>query len=96
MSSLEAKIVVLGAQGVGKTSLVLRYCMGTFNPALIRSTVGASFVTKRVVDADADTVVRLQIWDTGELISLSFILSSFSFFSLVFFFIFLFYFFVAV
>jgi GTPase SAR1 family protein len=65
-SSLEAKIVVLGAQGVGKTSLVMRYCKGAFNPSQITSTVGASFLTKRVVDTDSDTVVRLQIWDTGK------------------------------
>jgi small GTP-binding protein len=65
MSSLEAKIVVLGAQGVGKTSLVMRYCKGAFNPAQITSTVGATFLTKRVVDSDTDTTVRLQIWDTA-------------------------------
>ncbi|KAI1497344.1 putative ras-like GTP-binding protein [Biscogniauxia marginata] len=65
MSSLEAKIVVLGSQGVGKTSLVTRYCKGAFNPAQTTSTVGASFMTKRVVDTDTDTVVRLQIWDTA-------------------------------
>ena len=66
MSSLEAKIVVLGAQGVGKTSLVMRYCKGAWNPSQVTSTVGASFMTKRVVDSDTDTVVRLQIWDTGK------------------------------
>ncbi|KHN98213.1 Small GTPase superfamily, Rab type [Metarhizium album ARSEF 1941] len=65
MSSLEAKIVVLGAQGVGKTSLVMRYCKGAFNPSQITSTVGASFLTKRVIDSDYDTMVRLQIWDTA-------------------------------
>ncbi|KAK0636927.1 P-loop containing nucleoside triphosphate hydrolase protein [Bombardia bombarda] len=65
MSSLEAKIVVLGSQGVGKTSLVTRYCKGAFNPSQITSTVGASFMTKRVIDTDTDTVVRLQIWDTA-------------------------------
>lgn len=64
-SSLEAKIVVLGSQGVGKTSLVTRFCKGAFNPAQITSTVGASMMTKRVIDTDTDTVVRLQIWDTG-------------------------------
>lgn len=64
-SALEAKIVVLGSQGVGKTSLVMRYCKGAFTPSQITSTVGASFMTKRVVDSDTDTVVRLQIWDTG-------------------------------
>ncbi|KAG5964729.1 hypothetical protein E4U58_003089 [Claviceps cyperi] len=65
MSSLEAKIVVLGAQGVGKTSLVMRYCKGAFDPSQITSTVGASFLTKRVADSDSDTIVRLQIWDTA-------------------------------
>ena len=66
MSSLEAKIVVVGSQGVGKTSLVTRFCRGSFDPSQVTSTVGASFLTKRVVDSDSDTVVRLQIWDTGE------------------------------
>ncbi|KAK1826758.1 rab type ras [Podospora conica] len=65
MSSLEAKIVILGSQGVGKTSLVMRYCKGAFKPDQVTSTVGASFMTKRVVDTDTDTVVRLQIWDTA-------------------------------
>ncbi len=65
MSSLEAKIVVVGSQGVGKTSLVTRFCKGSFDPSQVMSTVGASFLTKRVVDSDSDTVVRLQIWDTG-------------------------------
>lgn len=64
-SALEAKIVVLGAAGVGKTSLVMRYCKGSFNPAQTASTIGASFMTKIVRDMDTNTVVRLQIWDTG-------------------------------
>ncbi|KAI9372332.1 P-loop containing nucleoside triphosphate hydrolase protein [Aspergillus egyptiacus] len=64
-SSLEAKIVVLGAQGVGKTSLVQRYVKNSFNTAATASTVGASFVTKRVLDSASDTIVRLQIWDTA-------------------------------
>ncbi|THC94429.1 hypothetical protein EYZ11_006097 [Aspergillus tanneri] len=64
-SSLEAKIVVLGAQGVGKTSLVQRYVKNAFNPSGTASTVGASFVTKRVLDSASDTIVRLQIWDTA-------------------------------
>ncbi|EEP77960.1 hypothetical protein UREG_02809 [Uncinocarpus reesii 1704] len=64
-NSLEAKIVVLGAQGVGKTSLVQRYVRNSFNPSTTVSTVGASFVTKRVLDSTSDTIVRLQIWDTA-------------------------------
>ena len=63
--SLEAKIVVLGSQGVGKTSLVQRYVKNQFTPASTTSTVGASFQTKRVVDDESDTIVRLQIWDTA-------------------------------
>ncbi|KAH7401067.1 P-loop containing nucleoside triphosphate hydrolase protein [Phaeosphaeria sp. MPI-PUGE-AT-0046c] len=63
--SLEAKIVVLGSQGVGKTSLVHRYVKNAFTPPNMQSTIGASFLTKRVVDIDSSTVVRLQIWDTA-------------------------------
>lgn len=63
--SLEAKIVVLGSQGVGKTSLVARYVKNQFSPSTTTSTVGASFLTKRVVDDESDTLVRLQIWDTA-------------------------------
>lgn len=51
--------------GVGKTSLVNRYVKNAFEPAKTTSTVGASFVTKRVLDTTSDTVVRLQIWDTA-------------------------------
>lgn len=36
-----------------------------FTPASSASTVGASFVTKRVLDSTSDTIVRLQIWDTA-------------------------------
>ncbi|KAF1987332.1 ras-domain-containing protein [Aulographum hederae CBS 113979] len=62
--SLEAKIVVLGSQGVGKTSLVHRYVQN-IPPPTQNSTIGASFLTKKVVDIDSSTVVRLQIWDTA-------------------------------
>lgn len=64
-NSLEAKIVVLGSQGVGKTSLVHRYVKNAFTPPNTQSTIGASFLTKRVMDIDTSTVVRLQIWDTA-------------------------------
>lgn len=80
-NNLEAKICVLGAQGrlrssslsastdfisgVGKTSLVHRYVKGDFSPASITSTIGASFLTKRILDIDSGATVRLQIWDTA-------------------------------
>ena len=66
-SPLEAKIVVLGSQGVGKTSLVSRFVSPStpLSATPIPSTIGASFVTKRVIDPDTATIVRLQIWDTA-------------------------------
>lgn len=64
-NSLEAKIVVLGSQGVGKTSLLNRYVRNLFTPPTTTSTIGASFLTKKVVDIDTATTVRLQIWDTA-------------------------------
>ncbi|KAI8373310.1 RAB22A, member ras oncogene family, isoform CRA_a [Blakeslea trispora] len=61
-STLEAKVVILGSQGVGKTSLVTRYISRTFSPNST-STIGASFMTKKqTVD---NCKVRLQIWDTA-------------------------------
>lgn len=65
-TSVEAKIVVLGSQGVGKTSLVHRYVKNDFiPPARAQSTVGASFLTTKVEDAESGTTIRLQIWDTA-------------------------------
>ncbi len=50
--------------GVGKTSLLNRYIKGSFSPPSVTSTIGASFLTKRVADVDTGTTVRLQLWDT--------------------------------
>ena len=38
---------------------------GTFSPPTTTSTIGASFLTKRVLDIDSGTTVRLQLWDTA-------------------------------
>jgi len=65
-TSLEAKLVVLGSQGVGKTSLVHRYVKNAFIPPnKAQSTVGASFLTTRVNDPESGANIRLQIWDTA-------------------------------
>ncbi|CDS01271.1 related to GTP-binding protein Rab5c [Sporisorium scitamineum] len=62
-NQLEAKVVILGSQGVGKTSLVHRYTSGQFTLASTPSTIGASFLTKKLI---VDGVkVRLQLWDTA-------------------------------
>lgn len=54
----EFKIKLLGDNGVGKSSTVLRFCDGTFTESFI-STIGVDFKIKQI-----DTV-RLQIWDTA-------------------------------
>lgn len=62
-SQLEAKVVILGTQGMGKTSLVHRYTTGQFSASSVPSTIGASFLAKKLV---VDGVkVRLQLWDTA-------------------------------
>jgi small GTP-binding protein len=65
-SPLEAKLVLLGSQGVGKTSLISRLLspQGPL-PENPPSTIGASFITHRIHDPDTSTTVRLQIWDTA-------------------------------
>ncbi|KAF9224299.1 ras-domain-containing protein [Gyrodon lividus] len=60
---IDAKIVVMGNTGVGKTSLLHRYTQNKFDPRNMTSTTGAFFVTKKVhVDG---LKVRLQLWDTA-------------------------------
>ncbi|KAI8337551.1 small GTPase superfamily [Chlamydoabsidia padenii] len=61
-SNLEAKVVILGSQGVGKTSLAVRYISRTFAP-YYTSTIGASFMKKKLTVDNCR--VRLQIWDTA-------------------------------
>ncbi|CAE6378480.1 unnamed protein product [Rhizoctonia solani] len=59
--SLDAKVVIMGSAGVGKTSLVTRYVEGRFGQTT--TTTGAFFYSKKaIVDG---TKVRLQIWDTA-------------------------------
>ncbi|ORY98706.1 ras-like GTP-binding protein RYL2 [Syncephalastrum racemosum] len=59
---LEAKVVILGSTGVGKTSVVVRYVQKSFSQSST-STIGASFMTKKLTVDDCQ--VRLQIWDTA-------------------------------
>jgi len=57
-----AKVLVVGDAAVGKTSLLVRYVKGIFNPSYIL-TIGVAFFVQDVVVGDR--VLRLQIWDTG-------------------------------
>ncbi|KAG8691003.1 hypothetical protein FRC11_007519 [Ceratobasidium sp. 423] len=59
--SLDAKVVIMGSAGVGKTSLVTRYVEGRFGQTT--TTTGAFLYSKKaIVDG---TKVRLQILDTA-------------------------------
>ena len=56
------KVVFLGDQSVGKTSIILRFMHDTFDPQY-QATIGIDFLSKTmVVD---DKMVRLQLWDTA-------------------------------
>ena len=59
---LEAKIVLLGEAGVGKSSIVLRYVTDSFKTDA-EGTVGASYMGK-IVNFN-DRLVKLNIWDTA-------------------------------
>lgn len=61
-SILEAKVVILGTQGVGKTSLVLRHVGNTFT-ASVSPTIGASFFTFSMTLREFK--IKLQLWDTA-------------------------------
>lgn len=60
---LDAKIVLIGNSGVGKTSIAMRYKEGKFNDNP-KATVGAAYFQKTVPFKDG-SVLRLHIWDTG-------------------------------
>ncbi|WWC67955.1 uncharacterized protein I206_101874 [Kwoniella pini CBS 10737] len=60
---LEAKVVLLGSQGVGKTSLILRYTTRNFSKTPAPATIGSSLHTRKLVHDGAR--VKLQIWDTA-------------------------------
>ncbi|KAM0942179.1 putative small GTP-binding protein [Dioscorea sansibarensis] len=59
---LNAKLVLLGDMGTGKSSLVLRFVKGQFLE-FQESTIGAAFFSQTLAVSDAS--VKLEIWDTA-------------------------------
>ncbi|XP_013146097.1 PREDICTED: ras-related protein Rab-37 isoform X1 [Papilio polytes] len=57
------KTILLGDSGVGKTSLLVQFETGKFQPGNFSATVGIGF-TNKVVTVDG-VKVKLQIWDTA-------------------------------
>ena len=56
-------MIFIGDSSVGKTSLIKRFCRGTFSPSEARSTVGVDFHTRSLL-VDRQTVC-VQCWDTA-------------------------------
>jgi small GTP-binding protein len=56
------KVIFLGDQSVGKTSLITRFLYGAFEN-LYSATIGIDFVSKVV--ALSDRSIKLQLWDTA-------------------------------
>ena len=55
------KILVIGELGTGKTSFIKRYIHQYFSQHY-RATIGVDFALK-VINWDANTIIRLQMWD---------------------------------
>lgn len=62
MTSIQAKLVLLGDAAVGKSSLVLRFVKKQFFDYQ-ESTIGAAFLTQTV--NVGDVAVKFEIWDTA-------------------------------
>ncbi|CAI0392542.1 unnamed protein product [Linum tenue] len=60
--NINAKLVLLGDPGAGKSSLVLRFVKGQF-VEFQESTIGAAFFSQTLVVNDA--TVKFEIWDTA-------------------------------
>jgi Ras-related protein Rab-6A len=56
------KLVFLGDQGVGKTSIITRFMYDTFDKNY-QATIGIDFLSKTMYLEDR--TVRLQLWDTA-------------------------------
>ena len=62
LDTISLKILLIGSSGVGKTSLLVRYCDSRFAKAFI-STVGVDFRTKTL--RRGRRRIKLQVWDTA-------------------------------
>jgi len=56
------KVVIVGNGGVGKSSMIQRYCRGTFTKDY-KKTIGVDFL-ERQIEVDGEEV-RLMLWDTA-------------------------------
>ena len=59
----EVKIVLLGEAGVGKSSLVNRYCKGTFSESY-KITIGGAYLKKEIILKNGNPLI-FHFWDNG-------------------------------
>ena len=67
MASNEAetvKVVLLGESGVGKTSIIVQFTAGKFDPDCVTS-LSAQFVSKTVEFRNLNKAIKFDIWDTA-------------------------------
>ena len=62
--SLKCRVVVLGENNTGKTSIINRYVNNYFGNT--ETTVGATFALKTVFFEDFNKSIQFEIWDSGE------------------------------
>ena len=58
------KLCILGDEGVGKSSLIVRYVKNKFNAEYI-STIGVDFLVKEIELDEGKAKAKLVIWDVG-------------------------------
>ena len=63
MAYFSVKVCLLGAAGVGKTCIAVRFVEDLYN-ANTANTIAASYLQKRVC-TDNGTQYQLQLWDTA-------------------------------
>lgn len=60
---LEAKVVLLGDQNVGKSSIAQRFCKNVYTNSYI-VTIGGAYLQQKITLSNGVTM-KLHIWDTG-------------------------------
>lgn len=61
------KVVVIGPSGVGKTSLLKKYCENVFDETNMSATIGIEYKVKtfKTTIKGKEKIIKLQIWDSA-------------------------------